>query len=331
MHNFFPIYQFLIVMKHICRLKCLFLLCLLCCLSSEVQAQFDARFSQYWAVPGYYHPAQAGQTDNQLNFYGSYGMQLMGFKNAPRVMYFGADTPFRLFNKQHGAGLGFFNEAIGLFRNQRLWVQYAYQQKIRKGKLGIGVQVGTLNVSFDPTDINLGEETVDEAFPTTSESGTALDLGLSAYYQHPKFYAGLSAHHLTSPRISLGDKSRIKIHPIVYLTSGYNIQTRNPLISIQPSMQLQTDFTSTRLDLTGRLFYTYRSRVLSGGLTYSPDTSVTLSLGITVKGVTLGYAYEYFTSKIGAASGSHDLVMRYTLDLNVFKKNRNLHKSIRIL
>ena len=115
------------------------------------------------------------------------------------------------------------------------------------------------------------------------------------------------------------------------MTGGYNIQTRNPLISIQPSMQLQSDFTSTRLDVTGRLFYTYHSRVLSGGLTYSPDTSVTFSFGLTVRGVTLGYAYECFTSKIGVASGSHDLVVRYALDLNVFKKNRNLHKSVRIL
>ena len=171
----------------------------------------------------------------------------------------------------------------------------------------------------------------DEAFPTAAESGMAVDLGLGGYYSHPKFYAGFSAHHLTAPRVSLGDKSQIKIHPIFYLTGGYNIQTRNPLISIQPSMQLQSDFTSTRLDVTGRLFYTYHSRVLSGGLTYSPDTSVTFSFGLTVRGVTLGYAYECFTSKIGVASGSHDLVVRYALDLNVFKKNRNLHKSVRIL
>ena len=312
-------------MKRYCILKCLILICLLFCVA-EGRAQFDARFSQYWAVKGYYHPGWAGQTDNKMNIYGSYGMQLMGFTHAPRVMYFGADMPFSLFNKQHGVGVGFFNEAIGLFRNQRFWGQYAYQMK-----LGIGLQVGMLTVSFDPSDINLGDETDDDAFPTTSESGTSVDLGVGAYYSHPKFYAAFSAHHLTAPRVSLGEKSQIKIHPIFYLTGGYNIQTRNPLISIQPSIQLQSDFTSTRLDVTGQLFYSYRSKVLSGGLTYSPDTSVTFNIGLTVQGVTLGYAYECFTSKIGAASGSHDLVVRYALDLNVFKKNRNLHKSVRIL
>lgn len=319
------------MMRYSFILKPAIWVCLFFCCAAGVRAQFDARFSQYWAVPGYYHPARAGQTENKLNVYGAYGMQLMGFTHAPRVMYFGADLPFTLFNKPQGAGVGFFNEAIGLFRNQRFWGQYAYQLKIRKGKLGIGFQAGMLNISFDPSDINLGEETDDEAFPTTAESGNAADIGLGAYYSHPRFYAACSVHHLTAPRIALGEKSEITVHPIVYLTGGYNIQTRNPLISIQPSVQLQSDFTSTRLDLTGRLSYAYRSKVLSGGVTYSPGTSVTLSFGLTVQGVTLGYAYECFTSKIGVASGSHDLVARYALDLNVFKKNRNLHKSVRIL
>ncbi|WP_291530010.1 PorP/SprF family type IX secretion system membrane protein [Bacteroides sp. UBA939] len=317
-------------MKHRPILKYTLLLSLFFCLT-EGKAQFDARLSQYWAVPGYYHPASAGQTDNKLNAYAAYGMQLMGFTRAPRVMYFGADMPFTLFNKQHGAGVGLFNEGIGLFRNQRYWAQYAWQTKIRKSKLSIGLQVGMLNIAFDPTDIDLGDETDDEAFPTTAESGTSLDVGLSAYYSHPKFYAAFSAHHLTAPRISLGEKSHIKVHPILYLSGGYNIQTRNPLISIQPSMQLQSDFISTRLDVTGQLLYTYRSRVFRGGLTYSPNTSLTINLGLTIQGITLGYAYEYFTSKIGIASGSHDLVLRYALDLNLFKRSRNLHKSVRIL
>lgn len=93
-------------MKYSFILKSAIWLCLFFC-AAGVRAQFDARFGQYWAVPGYYHPAWAGQTENKLNIYGSYGMQLMGFTHAPRVMYFGADMPFTLFNKPQGAGVGF--------------------------------------------------------------------------------------------------------------------------------------------------------------------------------------------------------------------------------
>ena len=77
--------------------------------SLKVKAQFDVHFTQYWDLKGFYNPAWAGQTD-KLNISGTYSMQMMNFTHAPRRMYFGADMPFSLFNKQHGVGAGFFNE-----------------------------------------------------------------------------------------------------------------------------------------------------------------------------------------------------------------------------
>lgn len=296
----------------------------------EVKAQFDVHFSQYWGVQGYYNPGWAGQT-NKLNVTGSFSMQLLGFKNAPKTTYFGADMPVSFLNRKHGVGIGFLSEGIGLFRNQQTWAQYAYKKNIGKGLLGIGLQIGAVNVSFDPEHINLGDEADDEAFPKTKESGTGLDTGLGLYYSHPKFYVAVSGQHLNNPRISLGENNHITVSPIVYFTGGYNIQTRNPLISIQPSFHLQSDFVSTRLDLTGRLFYTYNEKIFSGGITYSPDTSVSFFLGATVKGVTLGYTYELYTSRISVANGSHDLLVSYATEINWFKRSKNKHKSIRIL
>ena len=302
----------------------------------KIKAQFDAHFNQYWELKGTFNPAWAGQTD-KLNITGTYSMQMVGFTRAPRTMYFGADMPFSLFNKKHGAGAGFYNDALGLFRYQRTWLQYSYKQPIGKGRLGIGLQIGIVNTSFDPTDIYLGETSEnDPAFPTQESSATGLDLGIGGFYSHPKFYVGLSAQHLTSPTLELGTAdtgatSEMQIKPMLYFTGGYNIQTRNPLVSIQPSLLLQSNLLSTRLDFTGRVLYTFSERVFVGGLTYSPGVSFTFSLGTTIRGVTVGYAYELYTSKIGAASGSHDLVVSYAMDINMFKKSKNKHKSVRIL
>lgn len=297
---------------------------------AESVAQFEAHFTQYWDLKGYYNPAWAGQNE-KVNITGTYSMQLLGFKRAPKSMYFGMDMPFMFLNKKHGAGLSFFNEAIGLFRNQNAGIQYSFKTNIKKGKLAAGVQFGNVSVSFDPTHINLGDEEDDEAFPDTKESGSSLDLGVGIFYSHPKYYLGVSGQHLTAPRISLGEKSEFKIDPVVYLTGGYNIQTRNPLISIQPSFQFQSDFDATRLDLAARLFYTYNDLILNGGVVYSYDTSAAICIGATIKGITVGYAYEYFTSKISAANGSHDLLISYSTTINFSKKNKNKHKSIRIL
>lgn len=319
-----------------------FFICILTTLalvtSLKVKAQFDVHFNQYWDLKGFYNPAWAGQTD-KLNIAGTYSMQMMGFTHSPRTMYFGADMPFSLFDKKHGAGAGFMNDAIGLFRNQRVWLQYAYQHQIKKGRLGVGIQIGFVNVSFDPENIDLGEEQEnDPAFPTEQKSGMGLDLGVGAFYSHPKFYVGFSGQHLTSPTVEFGTAesetgatSRLEIDPMLYFTGGYNIQTRNPLVSIQPSLLLQSDLNKVRADLTGRVLYTFNERVFVGGLTYSPGISFTLSLGATIRGITVGYAYEAYTSKIGIGNGSHDLIVSYAMDINLFKKSKNKHKSIRIL
>ncbi|NDW13046.1 type IX secretion system membrane protein PorP/SprF [Bacteroides sp. 214] len=310
--------------------KCLFITVLMLLLSATVKAQFDAHFSQFWNAKGYYNPAWAGQTD-LLTITGAYNMELLGFTNAPKSMYLAADMPISFMEKKHGVGLSLFSEGIGLFRDQLMSLQYSYKTTIKKGKLGIGIQAGSLKVSFDPTNINLGEDTDDEAFPTNKESGSALDLAAGVVYTHAKYYLAFSGQHLTAPKISLGERSEIEISPVIYLTGGYNIPTRNPLITIQPSAQLRTDFTTTRLDLAGRLFYTHNEKIFNGGVIYTPDTSVAVCLGATIRGVTVGYVYEYYTSKISIANGGHELLISYATEINLFKKQKNKHKSIRIL
>ncbi len=305
-------------------------------LSLKARAQFDVHFTQYWDLNGYYNPAWAGQTD-KLNIAGTYSMQLTNFKHAPRTMYFGADMPFSLFNKKHGVGAGFLNDAIGLFKTKRVWGQYSYKFKIKKGLLGAGIQIGLITTSFDPKDLDLGESAEnDPAFPTTEQNGMGLDLGVGAFYSHPKFYVGFSGQHLTSPELEfssgeMGETSKIKIKPTLYFTTGYNIQTHNPLISIQPSVMMQTDMNAVRVDLTGRFFYTFEDKKFALGLTYTPATSVTFSLGAIIKSIKVGYAYEMYTSGIGLGNGSHDIVLNYAMDINLFKKSKNKHKSIRIL
>ena len=306
----------------------LFYFALLCSLAAS--AQFDAQFSQYWAVTGYYNPAYAGQTD-KLAISGAYSQQLMGFTNAPKSMYLGVDMPFNFLGRKHGVGVILFSEGIGLFRNQMFGLQYSYKKQIGKGQLGIGMEVGALNISFDPTKINLGDQTNDDAFPTASISGMGMDAGVGAFYTHPDYYAGVSVTHITGPTILMGENNEFKVDPTIYLTGGYNIKTRNPLIRVQPSFLLKSDLVSTKVDLTGRLFYDYNEKTFYGGLSYSPGTSVAFLVGAKIKNITVGYAYDMFTSQIGAGSGSHDLFFNYSTDMNFSGHSKNKHKSIRIL
>lgn len=318
------------------RIKATILTMLLLLHHGVMMGQFDVHFSQYWKLNGYYNPAWAGQND-KLNVYGVTAMQLSGFTNPPRTMYFGADMPFKFAGKRQGFGAGFFSDALGLFKTQSVWLQYSYKTMLGKGRLGIGAQGGFTNSSFDPTNLDLGDDgQEDPAFPTQQQSGTQFDCGAGIYYSHHKGFASLSVQHLTSPTVDIvtndtGEKSEINIKPSLYLSGGYNIQSRNPLVSIQPSVLVQSDFSSIRVDLTSRVFYTYGSKRFDGGVTYSPGTSFTVSIGAAIRSVSLGYSYEIYTSKIGIGNGSHELTVGYSMDINMFNKSRNLHKSIRIL
>lgn len=94
---------------------------------------------------------------------------------------------------------------------------------------------------------------------------------------------------------------------------------------------MMTDLVAWRADITARGCYNYDDKVFFGGFTYSPMTSVALFLGIEMMNITASYGYELFTSGVGAKNGSHDIYIGYNIDLDIFKKEKNKHNSIRVL
>ncbi len=293
------------------------------------QAQFDTHFTHYWALQGYYNPAVAGLS-GRLNIYGTYAMQMAGYTNAPATMLVGADMVLPTEKKNQAVSANLYNESIGLFTNQRLFAGYAYCFGLLGGRLAIGASVGSLEQKFDGSKVE-AEEAGDDAFPSSEVDGMGLDLTAGMHYIHPLFYAGMSVMHVTAPTIELGEAHEIKIDPTLYFSGGCNIQLKNPLLSIQPSLQVMTDLQAWRADLTLRGTYTYDEKRYYAGLTYSPMTSVAILLGGEINSVSFGYAYELFTSGVGLIHGSHDLYVGYVMDLDLFKKGKNKHKSIRIL
>ncbi|MDE6118011.1 MAG: type IX secretion system membrane protein PorP/SprF, partial [Duncaniella sp.] len=72
--------------------------------------------------------------------------------------------------------------------------------------------------------------------------------------------------------------------------------------------------------------------MFSAGVGYRYKDAVSLMLGAEIKGIFLGYSYDYnFGDIAGASSGSHEIFAGYSLKLDFSEKNRNKHKSIRIM
>lgn len=308
----------------------IFLLVLSAGALTEVRAQYDVHFMHYWNMLNFYNPAGAGAT-GKLWGYTAYSNQMTGFENNPKSMLLNVDSPIPFVNGDHSLGLGGLNDAIGLFTNQHLFLNYAYGFKLFGGRLAAGVQLGILNCKFENKNIEFGGNSDDPAFPSGSADGNKFDIGFGLLFQHKYFYAGVSGLHLNSPLILLGEKNEIQIDPFYNFTAGSNIQIKNTLISIQPYLQVMTDFVSWRTDITAKGVYSYNDKNYFAGVTYSYDTSVALFLGIEFMNFTVSYGYELYTSGVGAKNGNHDIFIGYKMDLEIFKKGKNKHNSIRIL
>ena len=295
----------------------------------EVRAQYDPSFSHYWAMETSFNPAAAGK-ESKLNVTGAYNMTLTGFENNPKTMYLAADMPLNLLGGNHGVGLQLLNDAIGLFSHKKLGAQYALKFRMLGGTLGVGVQAGILNETFDGSGVDL-EMANDDAFAKASVSGTGFDLNGGLYYQHRQWYVGFSATHLTASTIELGETNELAVSRSYYFTGGYNIRLRNPFLTIQTSVLGRTDGVAYRGDVTARLKYTSDKRVMYAGLSYSPTNSVTLLIGGHFHGVMVGYSYEAYTGAISLGNGSHELFVGYQTDIDLGKKGRNRHQSVRIL
>lgn len=313
------------------RKEIIYIIVVLCFVSSLCRAQYDPSFVNYWAMPAFYNPAATGQ-ERMLNFQGAYSMQMMGFENAPSTMYAYVDLPLFFIGDRHGVGVGFMNDQIGLFKHQKFYLQYAYHQPLWGGRLSGGLHIAMLSETFNGSDLDL-EESGDPAFPSMETNGSGFDMNFGLQYARKSWFVGFAMMHCTSPTVTLGEEkvNEMTISPSFYLTGGYNIRLKSPLYTIHTNAMLRSDMVGYRADITGRIAYHGNKHELYGGVSYSPMNSVSLLLGGDFHGVNLGYAYEMYTSGIGALNGSHELIIGYKTDLNISKKGKNKHKSVRIL
>jgi type IX secretion system PorP/SprF family membrane protein len=298
-------------------------------------AQFDPQMGQYMYLPTAYNPAAAGEGD-LMKVAGMHRMQYVDIKNAPMSTWFSFSSPFVIGKTRHGAGVKFLNDRYGLFTNQAFYVQYAYRQKLGKGYLSAGVDLGFVNVGFRGDSVNLKNmeddyhEADDDAIPTGSKSGMKFDMSLGVYYVTPTWCVGASYSHVTRPKVNWDDYSRVKLVGTMYVTGGYHFRLKDHKEwMLTPSAMVMSDFISWDINLTLMCDYKDRYR---WGLGYRIDGSVNILLGVDIiSGLQLGYSCELPTNKLLLESyGSHEIYLAYGFDI-LKPKRTNKYKSIRYL
>lgn len=281
---------------------------------------------------GYYNPAYAGARDG-LNILALSRLQWMGIEGAPKSFFVTADMPLRIGKVDNGVGVSVFTDGIGLFQNTHIGLQYAYKHKLFGGVLSIGLQGGIVNQSFNGEKVyyptSQFHQQTDQAIPKTQVSGMGFDINAGLYYSRKNLYAGFGVTHINKTEIQLDEYSYMYLSSTYNLIAGYNIQFRNPLYELQPSIFLKTDMQVVQTDITARLWY---NKMFSGGMSWRAGESVVVLLGAKFGNFQVGYAYDFPTTALFAkTSGSHELVVNYRLKLKKSKTGKFRHKSVRIL
>ncbi len=302
----------------------------------SVRAQFDPQIGQYMYLPTTYNPAAAGDGD-LMKAAGMHRMQFIGIQNAPMSTYFSFSSPFQIGKTKHGAGVRFLNDSYGLFTTQSVYGQYAYRQKIGKGYLAVGVDLGFVNVGFQGTKVNLDSlseseyfDKSDEAIPMQDKSGMQFDMGIGVWYATPTWWVTISYSHLTQPTIDWDDKSSIKLVGTLYGGGGYTFKLKyHKEWQLAASAFVMSDFRSWDANVTLMCHYKERFR---WGLGYRIAGSINILLGVDIiSGLSIGYTCELpHNNLLLESAGTHEIMLSY--GFNILKPRRtNRYKSVRYL
>jgi len=259
--------------------------------------------------------------------------QWVGFKGAPSTTLFNISTPFSLFGVKSGAGLIVESDNIGFDKNINVTGAYSYLMDAGMGKLGIGISLGMINTTINPTWIIPSGDAFtpvsgDPLIPESKESYVAFDAGLGAYYKTDKFYGSLSVTHLNQPKIKYS-KGTPYFSRHYYLTGGYMLQLPNPSFELLPSFLAFSDGKVVQFAVTSLVRY---NKKIWGGVSYRAGDALIGIVGLELfNGIRLGYSYDFTLSDVRkTSSGSHEFMINYCFDLSLGKSPMK-YKSIRFL
>jgi len=300
-------------------------------LTMNLMAQQDPKFSQNMFLTPLFNPGAAGSSD-KICAIAAFRNQWTGLPDAPRVTTFSATMPFRLLGRTHGAGLNIMNDNIAFNNDFYLNASYAFRIDLGSGKLGIGVNLGLANYSISPTwnDADVMEIQGDAAIPQNEGSYFGFDMGLGAFYNTEKMYAGVSVTHLNQTTFNMVQESaEPSLVRHFYATAGYVFQLSNPMFEIIPTFLIQSDLRSNHIYLNTNLRYNKR---FWGGVSYTVTGALTVLAGVEFQnGIMIGYSYDFELSPLlKYNSGSHEVTVRYCFDLSV-DRSPEKYKSIRFL
>ncbi len=241
---------------------------------------------------------------------------------APETFVINADAPIRLL--RGGISAVVMQDKIGYFKDVYVKVGYSYNRSLTSGELGIGFNVGFLNKSLDFSKLKPVE--TDPLLNGAQESTMFTDVSFGIFYLQPAgIYFGLSSTQILQGSRELGKGTyAYDLTRHYYGTVGYHISwIRNPAYVFTPSLFVKYDGNTIQADINGMIEY---NRKIWGGLSYRFQETAAAMIGLYIKDLSIGYAYDIPLSQIGG-SGSHEVMLRYCFQLELEKSKKSFRNT----
>ncbi len=304
--------------------------------SRLLKAQNEMQFSGIANMPVVANPASAGRS-GAINAVAAYRKQWVGFDGSPSTTLLGIDAEVKFLKNFHGVGALVFYDQIGPYTSININANYSYHIELNKGQLGIGARVGAQNIEMSFSDLSPsvgGYETdyhqsSDPTLEGSDDSGTALDIGLGAFYQSKVSFLSLSILHVNAPTIESKEGAKVSLKPTLIMSAGRKLGRARSDVVFEPRFAFKTDFSSTQVEGLGLV--NFKEKV-SCGLGYRMQDALMFQFGVNLSnGLSVGYDYDLSLSKvIRYSSGSHEIVVNYLFDVDMQRRTKR-YKSVRIL
>jgi type IX secretion system PorP/SprF family membrane protein len=303
-------------------------------------AQQERQVSHYMYDQISFNPGSAGSSE-MISTHFIMRQQWVGIEGAPVDYILNLSAPFKLFNANHGAGVSIWSDQIGFNEDINLSLSYAYQFSVGNGRLGLGISGSFVNRKLDPewiiptSPVHTTPDN-DGAIPSGKQNEYTFDLGAGLFYRTDELYVGISSTRILQDKFvyqsegslstSSADEKMIRQY---YLTAGYNIQLSNPVFELVPSVFIQSDTRTSKIDLNTTLIY---NKKFWAGVSYRVGSAVVGMVGLDIlNGVKIGYSYDFDTSALSKFSkGSHEIMVGYNFTVGI-ERIPQKYKSIRFL
>jgi len=286
-------------------------------------SQQDPLFTQYMYTKLEFNPATAGDR-NALAADLLTRFQWTGVEGAPQTTCVTLSSP--LPNPHIALGFYAYRDALGPSVDYNIMASFAYRVLFPASRLSFGISAGIKHLDINWNLLNPKDPGDPELSPDVSNR-VVPDVDFGIWYQHPVWYAGISARHLLQNQMVIssttptGETAFTRLLRNYYGIAGGRIRLSEQF-DLMPSLLVKyIQDAPVQADISVRVLF---REILLLGVSYRTEKSIGLLIVVTVgKGFSLGYSYDIWLNVLRSYNrGSHEIRLSYEIDL--INRNRML-------